>query len=872
MRRFARALVSLMLLAAPAGAESAMAQTTNSIIQVPARVDTDQESVEFSGFVTALGGVTLTAGDESVSVGDDGSFGLRRAVPLGKSTITLVAKDADGNVLDQRRVYVRRTIHAAVAIADVVGNYYALVIGNNDYEHLEDLESAVADAESISKILSENYGYTVRTLIDATRHDIVSALNDLRADLVNSDKLLIYYAGHGNLDRGSGRGYWLPVNAEEDNLAEWISIATITDVLKAMTTKHVLVVADSCFSGSLTWSTNAELTVGTKRLAWLKRVAVKRSRTALTSGGLEPVLDKGGGGHSVFAKAFLEALRENGDVLEGQELFERVRGQVVLDSPQTPQYAAIRGAGHEDGEFLFIPVNIDVKGTVAIPGEAPPPEHSVFDERALELTFWESIKDSRKARDFEAYLAQFPAGAFASLARSRLEDLKEAKQVALPPRIAVAPMDIEFVAVKNANMRAGPSAESEKIGYLTPGTTVTVTGKVKDAEWYRVEREDGETAYVYAKLLDEPLVEPLARPQGADPHAVELTFWDSVKNSANAADYEAYLQTFPEGRFASLARARAKRYAAVKVPPSPAPTSPAQPAVGIYTEPKKAGDTFRDCPDCPEIVVIPAGSFSMGAAMSETERERVSEGFASWERPVHKVRIPRPFAMGKNEVSRGEFAAFVGASGHETSDGCWVFDREWFVDSARDWRDPGFAQSDSHPIVCVNWADPKAYVRWLIQETGKDYRLPSEAGWEYAARAKSTTARYWENNSGEACNYANVHDQISKSENEISWEPHDCRDGYGQTAPVGSYQANGFGLHDVLGNVWEWVEDCWNDSYTGAPSNGSAWTTGDCSRRGLRGGTWYYAPKYFRSALRYRFFTSRQYTGGGFRVARTLSP
>ncbi len=756
----------------------------------------------------------------------------------------------------------------ASVIADVAGDYHALVIGNNEYAHMTRLKTAVSDAAAVAELLKLKYDYDVKLILNATRADILEEINRYRGNLTPDDRLLIYYAGHGTLDRETGTGYWQPVDAEPESDTHWIPVRAITRHLKAMTARHVLVVADSCYSGTLVRTETGKLRTGDDRSEYLRRMAAKRARTALVSGGLEPVVDAGSGGHSVFAAAFLTALRENDTILDGQELFREVRQSVVMNADQTPQYSDIRMAAHEGGDFLFIP--IEIKGTVAIPRDAISPAPPAFDERAMELEYWQSVKASGRARDFEGYLAQYPDGAFASLARSHLDGLKEDKQVAVvvPPKIVVAPMDTELVAVKTVNLRAGPSTDYEKVGKLSAGEHVTVTGKVKDAEWYRVEGDEGKPAYVYAKLLGEPLAEPPApaEPAKLDPLAAEIAFWDSVKNSTSAADYKAYLETYPKGRFASLARARAKQYAAVTVPQRPAPETPAQPAVGIYPGTKEPGSTFKDCPECPEMGVIPAGNFTMGSPASE-------KGRYDDEGPQHEVRIPRAFALGKYEVTRGGFEAFVRATGHKTSDGCRIYQAgEWQEDSSRNWRDPGYSQSDSHPVACVNWQDAKAYVRWLSGKTGKEYRLPSEAEWEYAARARTTAARYWGSNSSGACGYANVHDQTSKSENGFSWVHHDCRDGYGQTAPVGRFQANGFGLHDVLGNVWAWVGDCWNDSYRGAPSNVSAWTKGNCSRRVLRGGSWDGTPRVVRSANRAGDDTSNRSDDIGFRVARTVTP
>ncbi len=185
------------------------------------------------------------------------------------------------------------------------GRYHALVIGNNDYRFLPTLATAVGDAEAVATLLEEKYGFQVTTLTNATRREIVTALNDLRRTLTKNDNLLIYYAGHGVLDAETATGFWLPTDAERDNDVNWIANDYVSRTLRAMSANHVMVVADSCYSGTLVRAAPASLKSGAERAAWLARMARKRSRTALVSGGLEPVLDSGGGGHSVFAKAFL---------------------------------------------------------------------------------------------------------------------------------------------------------------------------------------------------------------------------------------------------------------------------------------------------------------------------------------------------------------------------------------------------------------------------------------------------------------------------------------------------------------------------------------------------------------------------------------
>jgi hypothetical protein len=245
---------------------------------------------------------------------------------------------------------------AGAAIDFDPGRYHALVIGNNNYKSLPKLKTAVGDAQSVAKVLMEKYGFQVTVLTDATRYQILTALAKLRSTLKLDDNLLVYYAGHGVLDEGADAGYWLPVDAENDNPANWVSTTDLTNSMRAMDSRHVMIVADSCYSGTLLRGVATAPRADTDRKVWLKRMVEKRSRTALTSGGLEPVTDGGGSGHSVFTKAFLDALIENAEAIDGQALFAMVRRPVVLNADQTPAYADIRSAGHDGGDFILVPV------------------------------------------------------------------------------------------------------------------------------------------------------------------------------------------------------------------------------------------------------------------------------------------------------------------------------------------------------------------------------------------------------------------------------------------------------------------------------------------------------------------------------------
>lgn len=381
-----------------------------------------------------------------------------------------------------------------------------------------------------------------------------------------------------------------------------------------------------------------------------------------------------------------------------------------------------------------------------------------------------------------------------------------AAQVASVPAFTVIEIEDTLYTAKRSNVRAGPGTKHPKIDRLDVGTEVEVTGRVDGTKWVRIVSRDGGVGFLYRPLLVEanpkkakaPAAEPPAPVPAAQPKAAEQP-------------------------------------------------SQTQVAVGVFPaqEPETAPSrTFRDCRYCPEMIEVPAGNFNMGSPSWENGR-------GSDEGPVHRVSIRRSFAVGVKEVTRREFGQFVNQSGHRMVGGCRTFENgRWEDRGSRSWLDPGFKQTEDDPAVCVNWQDAKAYVGWLSRRTGKRYRLLSEAEWEYAARG-GTTTRYWYGDNpgyGRLCGHGNG----AANETGFSNRNKTCADLHERTAPGGSYPANGFGLHDMMGNVWEWVEDCGTPNYQGAPVDGSAaaFVTGGCSGRALRGGAWSSPPADLRSANR----------------------
>jgi len=270
-----------------------------------------------------------------------------------------------------------------------------------------------------------------------------------------------------------------------------------------------------------------------------------------------------------------------------------------------------------------------------------------------------------------------------------------------------------------------------------------------------------------------------------------------------------------------------------------------------------AGQVFRDCPKCPEMVPVAAGRFLIGSPESEPDREGWDKGSES---PRREVSIARPFAIGQLAVTRAQYAAFIAATGHDTSGGCHTFDgTDWTLDPGVKWRATDIAQDDDHPVVCVSHADAVAYIGWLNASVPSGlYRLPSEAEREYAARAGTTTAYWWGGSiTRDQANYAG------------------SRTAPG-TAPALSYAPNPWGMYQVHGNVWEWTADCYLPSYGDLPDatreTGAARTDRGCDRRSLRGGAWNRQPATLRAAYRTGLDPAFRGHSIGFRVVRSASP
>jgi len=706
----------------------------------------------------------------------------------------------------------------------------ALVVGNASYAHVAPLKNPANDAGTMAKAL-EALGFDVVPVINGDRLSMVRALGEFARRLRPDGVALFYYAGHGIQVKGAN--YLIPVDADvkTDYDAAFLSI-NVADVLRLMDeagSRLNLVILDACRDNpyqQLRTSSAGLAPVDAPRASMIA-YATAPGRTAAD----------GDASNGLYTGALLKAMSVPG--LKVEDVFKQVGGEVERASAnrQTPWvHSSFRG------EFHFIAPVAEATGGGGTPASA-----------ALELAAWNSVASTTNPAVVEAFIREFPNGRFTRMAKARWDELSSKK--AAPPSV-VAPgggplqeLDATYVVLRTAKVRQEAAATAREIGTIGPDTVVWVTGRMRDKDWLRVAYNNG-VGYVSSPLLQEV-------------DAGEVAAWGKLKEARTPSEVEAFLRTFPSGFYSERANALLASLKPGAVPTAK-PGAAATPVVGLQWVP---GTVFRDCAECPEMVMLAGGTARIGVEDAEDEREGVPAGFRGRARPQHPVHI-RPLALGRYEVTVAEFTQFAAATGRASEGGCSVFDgAKWVKDPLRNWRDPGFAQTDRDPVVCVSWDDARAYIAWLSRKAGKTYRLPSEAEWEFAARGGTMTSRFWGDEANRACEFANVADRTAREKFD-GWTVHECQDGHVRSAAVGRFQPNPYGLHDMLGNVWEWTQDCWNANYTGAPPDNRPWEEYDCNRRVLRGGSWGDNPWSVRVGFRGRNNANYRSDTAGFRVAR----
>lgn len=720
----------------------------------------------------------------------------------------------------------------------------ALVIGNAAYKEAP-LANPVNDARSIAAKLAQ-LGYQVDKRENLDLRQMTRAVTDFgEAVHRNGGHALFYFAGHGM--QVDGRNYLIPVDAKIANersvISEAVDIEIVTRQLDQSGKGISIVVLDACRDNP--FERRVPGGGASRGLALINAPSGTLIAYATAPG---KVAADGAGSNGIYTGELLKVMDEPG--LRVEDMFKRARAGVEerTGGMQIPwETSSIKG------DFYFVAKN----ATVASLGNSVPVVG--VDERQIEIAAWQSLGTNPTTSVLKAFLKQFPGGAYAGLAKAKLDDVRAAK--AEETRLVAAEADRARLEAERQRLAA-----QAELARLETERTKTAVEKAEsqrlaaEAEQARLEAERKKIAFEKAESQRRVAL------------AEQLRLETERQRKAAAAE-----DARREGDGKKAASAGKIQLAAL-VPAAPAtgPT-PLRPAVGIFPaapEVPEPGSVFRDCPNCPDMAAVPVGSFTMGADPGEEQREEVPEPLRGRSQPQRRVTIAKSFALGQGHVTRGEYAAFVADTGRATPDSCYIYqNNKWQSVTGRSWRNPGFEQTDRHPVVCVSWDDAQAYAHWLSLKTGKPYRLASEAEWEYAARAGSSTARYWGNDRDLACKYANVADKTAAKQ--LSWPKSTayifpCSDGYVYTSPVGSFEANDFELHDMLGNAWQWTDDCWNANYEGAPSNGAVWNSGDCKSRVLRGGSWFDVPRSVRAADRGRYDAEDRSSYIGFRVARSF--
>jgi formylglycine-generating enzyme required for sulfatase activity len=675
------------------------------------------------------------------------------------------------------------TVLALLLVPPAWAQRVALVIGNAAYTD-RPLRNPVNDAQLMQTTLRE-LGFHVQVATDVDRRGLLSALRDFEARARGADVALFYFAGHGA--QVGGANYLIPVNApirsETDVPDEALDASSVLRRIEEGRARVGLVILDACrdnpFPGSARSSTRG-----------LARMGVPTGSIVAYATAPGSTAEDGTGSNGTYTAALARYLKTPG--LDIKEVFDRTAQEVEkeTDGNQRPrEEIGLRGrfvlndAAGASGLASVTPMPQGQAGGINLSDLAREQQarEAWADWQRRMQTDFESI-GAIKAPDLRVQAWQRFLGAWKDDNPTDGEDDRLREQAQM--RLAEAQAQHEA--------RASEERLRAPLAAVPAGSRLALTAGGASAPGGLTSAVSGEDA--------------------------ERKAWEVAMRGDTRAAYEEYLRAYPQGRFAFMAGAA---LATFRLPVTTATATVGAvvsvPGAGVPSPAAQASEYFKDCLECPEMVVIQAGSFLMGSPPNEAGR-LAAEG------PRRLVDVPR-FAMGKYEVTQGQWQAVMGGN-PSTFEDCGL----------------------NCPVENVSWNDAQEFVRRLNQRTGQNYRLPSEAEWEYAARAGTTTAYFW----GDGFN----EDRANNSS---------------RTVQVGSYPANAFGLHDMQGNVWEWVQDVWHDNYAGAPHDGSAWTTGgDLTRRVLRGGACMNSPRCLRSASRSRNVLSYRFSSTGFRIARTL--
>ncbi|MFM2065667.1 MAG: hypothetical protein RLZZ584_576 [Pseudomonadota bacterium] len=729
----------------------------------------------------------------------------------------------------------------------------ALVVGNSAYKG-SPLKNPVNDARAMRTKL-KSLGFEVAYFENLQTRQVGSALREFRNLIRPGSVALFFYAGHGLQVRGEN---YLPtvdaeLASEEDVPNQSLNLAAVLNLMEDSKASVNLVLLDACRNNPYARSFRSE----SRGLARVQAPGGTLIHYATRPGS---VAEDGGGSHGTYTEALLAQIDEKGVPIETALKRVTIRVREATRGKQEPWME-----GSLTGDFYFT-----ITGNTQITVQPAPAN--------ADAAAWQAAESSNSVAAFQAYLSEFPGGMYAPAARVKLASLKPAGSTTSAPANLPQPAE---------------STQSAVLAPVPPGT--------KDAEayiWRDVQARGGKEHYE-AYLQQYPKGRHVASARAAikslslqavDPKSRnESVAWDLARKANTEQAYRAYLLDYPSGRFVAEATAALQSVQSAGNTAALAARPAEYQRRQDRTVDVEKADAHAAAVGELSLASLAGAQFLMGADANEPGDNGQPDDVALPQREVSVL----GFDLAYYEVNVGQFRRFVDATGYVSEaeggsqPGCMVPGEgaRWTLQKAANWRAPGFKQDDTHPVVCVSWNDVQAYLKWLNAGTDT-YRLPTEAEWEYAARAGTTTPRPWSDVAGfwsrtwtkvkpgtseppsRACKNANVADQRLRGQ--LEWgDAFNCDDGYAYTVPSAYFARNNFGLYDMLGNAAEWTQDCWNASHAGAPVDGRARTSGDCTRRIVRGGSWASPPSTIRSAARLSQPASYRAADLGFRLART---
>jgi formylglycine-generating enzyme required for sulfatase activity/uncharacterized caspase-like protein len=755
----------------------------------------------------------------------------------------------------------------------------ALVIGINNYDNLGpqlQLRKALNDARAVAATFKE-IGFQVVLAENTQRNDFLRAWQRFLDLIQPGDVTALYFAGHGF--EINGTNYLLVRDAPqvadgEDVLRESaIRFGSLMDRLKDKQAQVSLFFLDACRDSPYA-NQNSKRSIGGSR-GLVREDPPKGTLVMMSAGAGQSALDSlspvDPNPNSIYTRNLLPLLKEPG--LEIIDLAKRVRSDVE-SLAATIRYEQ-RPAFYDElsGDFYLVPAP-----------ETPQAAISAGPALSEAAQAWAATRDTTSQTILESFVRQFGTTFYGDLARARLDELKRTQTAVTTsppvsaPRPSAPPLNIRREPLDEAGQAwasISTTTDSAVLEAFIRQFRDTTFAPLAQARLKELNQKKVAVAAPTAPAASAAPTSPNPAPAAAPrpPSAFEAAqAWVAVKNTTNAAELETFLARYGESIYADMARTRLNELkqtqVAVVAPPAPAPPARATPAavappvqiptpptnvapaVGIFPAPSAAApltaqqehalkpkDKFKDCALCPEMVVVPPGSFTMGSPAGE-------DGRSSEEGPPYRVTFAKPFAVGEFAVTFDEWDACV------TAGGCNGYR------PADDFRHRG-----RYPVVNVSWDDAKAFTAWLSKTTGKTYRLLSEAEREYATRGGANTPFWFGSSiSTTEANYDGGSSYGGGAKGEYR----------GHTLPVDMFDPNPFGLYQMHGNVYDWVEDCWSATYQGAPTDGSARTAQSCARHVLRGGSWFDPPVMLRAAHRAGFYPGYRSGWIGFRVARSL--